>query len=168
MTSPSSHYPSLHELVAEPSKAYLDKFVADYGNAGQLLEGKFVRIGDLVVFAPKTQVEQLPGMQSHSIEHKDIIMAAFSNPNRVFAEQTLKASDAAVDAYDAGDETIDLLDYQSGLVDAGWYLYRNDPPTLRISDRSHDYGSADRAGRTRTIQLIREAVGAGVLTLPSD
>jgi hypothetical protein len=152
----SEHLPSLYELVSEPNVTKLDEHTRQFGHEG-VLRGKFVRIGRLVLLAPDTTVERLPGMRTGDVEHKDIVKAAFRNPNRELAERALAESNAAHELPDTP-----LLDDNFGLTDAGHFEFSSEGRVLAVFHKSHKFGQADVSGRQETIRIAQESVGSDI------
>lgn len=154
--------PSLYDLITEPNEAALDAQAELFGRNG-VLHGKFIRLGQIVLLAPETEVDRLPGMRTHDIEHIHIIQASLRHPNSEFATRVRAANGAARDAAEQNmPEAEPLLDFNYGMVDAGRFEFLSLEKALSFSFKSYKFGQADDAGRRETVRLAQEAIGSNV------
>lgn len=159
--------PSLYDLVTEPNMVTLE-FQSETLSDGGVLQGKFVRLGRIVLLAPETQVEPIPGMRSNDIQHVNIIHASLRNPNKEFSKRVIEASQAAIFAAQNGQDAERLLDVNYGLIDAGRFTLNTPERTLAFFFKSYKYGQADDAGRQETVRLAQEAIGPDITVSALD
>lgn len=124
-------------FVAEPDAATFKM----YGSIG-IREGKFVRIGDMVLVAPRGE-----------LSHAQMILLGFQHPNTELQHRVTHASEQV-------ESEKDLSGYGWGLVDAGRLELASELGRLKLSvwGLSSDYGRADEAGRQESVDLIRAKV----------
>jgi hypothetical protein len=136
--------PNLHDILAEPSVEVLTGYARDYN----VPRGKFIRIGKLIVVAPKVVLAKT----GKEPMHIKMMWAAFHNPDEAFAE---KCHQALQDA-----DSAQALPRHPDLMDAGHYTTTLSPAGLLLSvtlERdSMDFGRADTVGRQETVQIMQD------------
>jgi hypothetical protein len=147
--------PTIHEVTKELTQAALDEASHQYFS-GNEVKAKFIRIGDLILFAPLIECESIPGQRDNVPEHISIIMGGFQNADAVLAAKVGNSSDAEYE-----NPSAQHLDRDTGIIDAGTLTY-TPGKLLEITDKSISFGRADESGRRLTASIAQSAMSEQV------
>ena len=179
---------TIREALVTPTEANLMEQLDTFGIEGQL-DGKFVRIGNLPLFAPMIDLElpgralKGPGYEVRTPDHPDIAKAALSDPrdelcaafiaerDRVVADNSEHRLVKAIFKDKTDTNTLPdwttLIYPRDGVVDAGTYIFDRNNNTLNVFDDSIAWGAANNAGRLATRELIQRSVGSNIIVTAS-
>ena len=149
--------PQLRDKIILPSVAGFNEQYEGSNPVGSV-EGKFIRIGKLVLFAKYRDYMLDEREYSPELLHASLALCAFRKPE---LKQELKAARLA--ARQGSDPTLDAI---YGIADAGHYTYAQASQSLQLHGKSLHYDRASAAGRAETV-AITQAPLEGVILVTS-
>ena len=173
-----NNIPAIRDVIATPYEAKLSEQAETFGHEG-ILDGRFIKIGDLPLFAPLTDVEIFSKRsfepEVRTPRHSDIARAALSDGTDPLCAEFLRERDRVV-ADNHTDKLVSaifkkeaektkgprLISPRDGVVDAGSFIYDSENKSLYVFDDSMEWGAANAAGRLITISRIQLSVGSDI------
>ncbi|HEY5442481.1 MAG TPA: hypothetical protein VIJ68_03005 [Candidatus Saccharimonadales bacterium] len=139
------------DLICEPDADIL----ADWYHQHRVAEGKFIRIGGIVLMGPG-----FPDPLSHEpLKHFDIAYAAFHIADETLRSRVIAASEesrAEAVLRDDGRNVVDAGHYSCTIGEQGVLA------ALEVWGESSDLGRADEVGRQKTIDIFQGKLGSSI------
>ncbi len=134
----------VHEVDPEFLRYMLERY--------EQQDGKFVRVGDIVLLAP---LEERWGNNASKPQHNEFVSLALKSKNEDFKGRLLGAQAAAA----SGGELLD----KAGVKDAGRFEFELGPDgeitDFTIFGWSNGYGGASPEARQETVEIVQQKLG---------
>lgn len=147
--------PTIFEITKELTNDNLtDLYLEHRENLLNNINGKFVRIGSLVLIAPSVNCVAVNGKYSGEPQHAYIVEAAASHPTD--SDLSIRTLGAQIDSRNSIDEQ--PINSKYGVSDAGHFGFMSKPSgvqTFSIGSNSLRFGQADPNGRRKTVEIVQ-------------